>query len=663
MLELSEKECINYIENEKLFHAEIENGAFSLKIEDYSFFICTAIHNGHHLRESLSKRCLLNDEERLYEEDPHTGELIFPMPISFIAHDSRYEYDLNRSGEECVYETAWGKKVWSDVLSIDEINNSISKHNAFYNVLEALIKKIEQKHGNCIIYDIHSYNHLRIEGDTPAFNIGTEQVDETKWGKNVNNWVEELGKCELPNLTVRAALNEVFYGKGYLAEFVKDNFNKTLVLPTEVKKIFMDENNGSIFPLVFSELKEFFKQALLANALHFSRQHTYNTYKKKNRLLSRNIEPAVLKVDKSLYRLCKGIETLVYLNPKNLTREKKLFFRKKYEYSPDFIYPQLDMNPSEFREKLYRLPVDEIKDITIQQLYRDVIDSFATKIDLLKTVGTEKFLYNSLRYYGEPNTKDIQAAHFILYSKDFEDIEPQNLNAEMVKEAFDHEVQKHGIKCKVEITDKIVASAMVNNSRKLVLINKSININSIELNALIQHELGVHMFTTANSELQNLKVFKLGLPGNTSSQEGLAILSEYLSGNITLKRLKTLALRVIAVKIMTKNYDFTKTFKILLNDYNVDKEEAFKITARVYRGGGFTKDYLYLRGIKEALSMYSEHDLSPLLIGKTSFPYLNVINEMIERKMVDKPKYIPLFLNDKAQVKQHPIMEYLITSL
>ena len=39
--------------------------------------------------------------------------------------------------------------------------------------------------------------------------------------------------------------------------------------------------------------------------------------------------------------------------------------------------------------------------------------------------------------------------------------------------------------------------------------------NEKELRALIHHELGVHIVTTVNSEHQILKVFKLGLPGNT----------------------------------------------------------------------------------------------------------------------------------------------------
>ena len=86
---------------------------------------------------------------------------------------------------------------------------------------------------------------------------------------------------------------------------------------------------------------------------------------------------------------------------------------------------------------------------------------------------------------------------------------------------------------------------MVLNSTKTILIRPDAKFTQKEVNALIEHEIGVHMVTTQNSIHQKLKVFNLGLPINTETQEGMAILSEYLSGNITLERLKKIALRVI----------------------------------------------------------------------------------------------------------------------
>ncbi|BBP43968.1 flavohemoglobin expression-modulating QEGLA motif protein [Thiosulfativibrio zosterae] len=663
MINLTIKECVKAIEKGELFHALVD-GMFELKIEDYGFFICTAIHDGHQLRPDLLEKCQLTESERLYEEDPFTGEMISSLPITLIGKDSRYEYDLNRAPENCVYKEAWGKQVWAQPLSIEEEGASQLKHSRFYKVLGALIKKLEKLHGSCLVYDLHSYNHLRMNQDTPppTFNIGTEQLNKVRWGRVIKHWNKSLAMVTLPNLVSRSAENEVFFGRGYLATYVKKHFVHTLVLPTEVKKVFMNELSGEAYPLVLNPLKAALKEIILANALFFSKHFSPETRHHRTQLLSSKIEPAVLKLDQKLHKLARGIQTLGYINPRNIITEKKRFFESGGSYTPQFTYRQLEINPFEFREKLYRLPESQVTDVSIQQMYRDVIDTYATKIDLLTTVGTEKFLYNSLRYYGEPSDDDIQMAHFLLYAKPYEESQERTIDAKQAKQHFLAALDDYQIQCKVEVTDKIIASAMVDNGRKTIMINKSMRMNQIEIDALIHHELGVHMVTTMNAEQQDLKVFKLGLPGNTYTQEGLAILSEYMTGNMNLPRLKTLAMRVIAVKMMVSHYDFGHTYKTLMNDYGIDKDEAFRLTARVYRGGGFTKDFLYLRGVKDALQYYKKESLEGLYVGKTSFAYLKTINEMIERGMVQKPTHLPMYMQKDMNVKHNPILEYLMHS-
>ena len=131
---------------------------------------------------------------------------------------------------------------------------------------------------------------------------------------------------------------------------------------------------------------------------------------------------------------------------------------------------------------------------------------------------------------------------------------------------------------------------------------------------------------------------------------------------MNLARLKMLALRVIAVKMMISQNNFSQTFKALMNDYDIDQNDAFRLTARVYRAGGFTKDFLYLRGVNDALKMYKKSTLDSLYIGKTGFDYLKTVDEMTEREMVSKPTYLPMYLIRKMNVKPNPILDYLMYS-
>jgi uncharacterized protein (TIGR02421 family) len=661
MLKLSEIEILERISAGDLFECVAEDDSFILKIEEYTPAICTAIHDGHKMREATQKHCALDAHERLYEEDPFTCQLIDSMPITLAGGDSRYEYDLNRPVATCIYKKAWGKTVWKTALPTAVKKQNIAKHQRFYRILDALISKIEKLFGACIVFDVHSYNHLRHERETPTFNIGTEQIDQDRWKKVLEHFTQRLASLSLENIAITAKHNDIFFGRGYLIAHTNGRFENTLVLPLEIKKIFMDEYKGELYPLVFNNLKEGIKHCFTDSAAFFSRKHTRKQSAKRIEMLSSQLEPAIAKVDRQLYKLAKNLETLLYITPVNINHEKKRFFAQRSNYQPQFRYRPLDIDPYLFREKLYRLPVDEIRDPSIQQLYRRVIDGMSSKIDLLVNAGTPDFIYNSLQYYGEPSLDDEKNAAFLMHATDFEETQTKNINADELVRRFREQADHWGMKCKVETSSRLVAAAMVSNSRKAVYVNRDALLSEVEANALLHHELGVHMATTLNASQQKLKVFSLGLPGNTMTQEGLAILNEFHSGNLPLIRLKELALRVLAVREMINHGDFRHTYNYLVEEHRMSSDNAFKLAVRVHRSGGFTKDYLYLRGVSIAYNLNKSTDISNLYIGKTGFDSLGIINEMISREMISSPVYLPVYL---TKSKSHSaILDYLMASI
>ena len=108
----------------------------------------------------------------------------------------------------------------------------------------------------------------------------------------------------------------------------------------------------------------------------------------------------------------------------------------------------------------------------------------------------------------------------------------------------------------------------------------------------------------------------------------------------TLYRLKELSYRVLATDSLRKGFDFRATFDLLHNQYKLNRDEAYTISLRAHRGGGFTKDYLYLTGLKKIYDAYHRgEDLNPLLAGKVTFEYVNVVNRWLEMGLADKNKY------------------------
>lgn len=661
--DLSIDDIISKIKAGLTFETLSACGSFYVKIEEYVPYACLSIHNGHQLRPDLKEICNLTDHERWQEEDPHTMDMISSLPIVISAMDSRYEYDLNRSAENAIYTDAWGKKVWKEPLGEKHRKDSLSKHSDFYRIIHSLISYLENKFGSLLVFDVHSFNYRRIPRETPVFNLGTELVNTTANRKYIDHWLGQLRKFRLPNVDVTVGENDVFKGNGYLLSYITSHFSKTLVLATEVKKIYCDEESGEVYPLIIEKLAGHFKEGILNTAAFFSRHNTSIVFHKNNKLLSSELDKDLLKIDKRLFRVARTFEILNYVNPVNIDQARKDFFRSKYRKNPEFKYKQLSLNPFEFKRELYNIPVEDIHDISIRLLYQDVIDSYADKVDIIASIGTERFLYNSLRYFGEPGVDDIDNARYIMHcstSADHEEI--LNLDSNAVADYFRQEIKNYGFECRLEITRNIIAKVLILNTRKTIRIRKDAMFSDKTLYALTEHEVGVHMLTTINARLQPLNVFRLGTPRNTHTQEGLAILSEYLSGNMSVKRLQILALRVIVIDLMLRGYDFRQTFQAVMDMSDLNETQAFYITARIFRGGGFTKDYLYMKGFRDVLKYYrGKNDIVNFLVGKTSIQYKSLIDEMIDRKLIDAPRFrTRAFLNP---VPPDPIIEYILCGL
>lgn len=354
---------------------------------------------------------------------------------------------------------------------------------------------------------------------------------------------------------------------------------------------------------------------------------------------------ALLEIDRSVDALVKQIELLSYVNPINIESEKERFFASKYLTDPIFKYPDINFDKFKLHRELFTQPLEQIEDTTIRNLYEDIIYAYSGLIQCIENIGKGKqFYFDSLHCFGTPTENDVENAKFILHfedeNKEIEQFQPK-YSAKDSEVFFKNFSKKYDFSYNIEFSDKISAIAMVLNNTKTLVLNTNHTYSDNEIAILTNHEIGVHMVTTMNGLLHQLKIFSHGFPNNEETQEGLAVFSEYMSNNLTVTRLKELAYRVIAVDSLAKGYPFSRTFRLLHNTYDLDREMAFYITLRAHRGGGFTKDYLYLSGLKKVYDYYhSGKDLSLLLTGKVSLDYADEIQSLIEKGFGVPPKHI-----------------------
>ncbi|MFT6329027.1 MAG: hypothetical protein ACJAYN_000956 [Bermanella sp.] len=368
------------------------------------------------------------------------------------------------------------------------------------------------------------------------------------------------------------------------------------------------------------------------------------------------ISQELIEFDREFYDITKKINILSAVNPTNFDQQKETFFDSHFSIEPEFTYEGSKLDVFATKRRLLNLPLEKVVDEDLTEIYFDTINSYLDKVDQFNSIGTSDFIYDSLRYFGEPTQKDIGNAKFILHLPDNLNEENEDvLVFEEIKKILVDFAGKNDLPYNLKIEENMLANALVSgNTLKL---NKNAKLSLSDTNALAQHELGVHLVTTLNARLQPLRILEIGNPLNTMTQEGLAILSEYLSDNLTIKRLKILALRVVAVQSMIKEKSFRRSFLMLKEEYGSSNDIAFAVCSRIYRGGGFVKDYLYMQGFHKMLNAYeNEPNFNLLFAGKTSIDYLPQISRLITKGMLYEPQYVSdIFKNPNSlsEIKQY----------
>lgn len=217
--------------------------------------IATAIHTGHELRPETAALMVLDEADRLREEDPFTHLIGSAAPAQAVMHRSRFEVDLNRPRREAVYrrpEDCWGLEVWKENPLPDEVvARSLEVYDAFYEELGRRLDAVAE-HGPFVVYDVHSYNHRRDGVDAPAapleenpeINLGTGSVDMDRFSGVVEAFTKAVRETTVRGKPVDIRENVKFEGRA-LAWFVHDRYPGVgCCLALEFKKTFMDEWTG-----------------------------------------------------------------------------------------------------------------------------------------------------------------------------------------------------------------------------------------------------------------------------------------------------------------------------------------------------------------------------------------------------------------------------------
>jgi len=313
----------------------------------------------------------------------------------------------------------------------------------------------------------------------------------------------------------------------------------------------------------------------------------------------------------------------------------------------------MPIDPDLVKRNLYNLPIEDIYDPNIAYLFRDKRRELDEMMSMLADRNTPDFVHGSLQVFGNVSDKLMHVAEAIITvidnNKTNTPKSEEKLNAQQFAQLATQEIeylksQYPELNTTVRVRND-VSGVMVN--RGVLNISSNYKVSKERAEALIQHEVGTHIATYFNGKSQLLQLFSQGVPGYEKLQEGLAVFAEYMVDGLNNERLRILAARVICVRHMLMGNSFIDTFSMLVEQYYFADEIAFLITMRVYRGGGLTKDAVYLQGLIELLEyLRAGNDINILTIGKIRKDYIPIIQDLIQRGYLRSPAIIPRYLSD-----------------
>ena len=429
----------------------------------------------------------------------------------------------------------------------------------------------------------------------------------------------------------------------------RDRQKSFTCLGLELVPVYRDPQSGEVYVFAFEAFRRRLGIALKRTLYAFVRCCTSHRPAHYHELGQRTPPEEAFRTDRALARISSQFDLLLHVTPVNADAAWEDFKDHRFQREVEFLYRPRTIKPGLLKRRLFSIPLERIEDPTLIRIFLAKRDELDRQITLVADRNTPRFLLGSRQLFGDVDEELAGLAETLL-----ERIEPggearsEFLDAEAFagharRELKHYRDQDRRFRSRVEVRDD-VAGIMVSHGN--FLIGRGAKVAAERVGAALAHEIGTHALTWHNGRMQPFRELQEGMANYEPMQEGLAVLAEYLVGGLDAGRLRQLAGRVKAVQLIVEGAGFVDTFRVLHQQYGFAARGAFMITMRTFRGGGYTKDAVYLKGLQNLLRLLAQgHELKSLYLGKLAADWLPLIEELRWRRVLQPPALEPRFLS------------------
>jgi uncharacterized protein (TIGR02421 family) len=417
-----------------------------------------------------------------------------------------------------------------------------------------------------------------------------------------------------------------------------------------------------ILPYEIKVLHSGLTRALRQIFYAFIQQYTTHTPKHYHELGKFSMTSNVLQTDKKIAAIKDKFDILFHVTPVNVQEVWTTFRNSDFSRLIEFKYRPRPIDPDLLKRQLYAIKIEQIDDPALNHIFQTQREEISRLLTMIGDRNSTNFLYGSLQIFGGVNEDLLAEAKNILKcaSPRPPPLTGYKLSANelavQARKLINEYYQQHSdFNYTVEVRNDL-PGIMVSNGK--LLIGSAVKLDQEKVEATLAHEVSTHIVTHFNGSAQPFQQFHSGMQDYEAAQEGLAVLAEYFVGNLHSGRLRTIGARVVAVDALTQGADFIQVFRLLSDDWEFSKEQAFQITMRVFRGGGFTKDVVYLRGLLEVVDfLKKDGEFMLLFLGKIGLRHIPFVKELKWRKLLKEAQVTPHYLDCERFEKRMTVLK------
>ena len=363
----------------------------------------------------------------------------------------------------------------------------------------------------------------------------------------------------------------------------------------------------------------------------------------------RPLPPAAARVDAVLARLDAQLDWLLALTPVDGDALWAGFEASGHAKVAPLRYIDLSLDLHQAREQLRALPLDEVERESplLSALLAEKQRELERMVELVRLRDTDGFVNASIDLFGDVEASLLELARTILSQVGTSDPMEADTGIDEVMTAIEAELAWYrerapGFRIDVVADPDLTSLMMV--SHGTFYVDANIRLPRARLQPLVQHEIGTHVVTRHNGRNQSLRQLEVGLAHYDPLQEGLGVLAEYLAGYLPGERLRVLAARVVAADMAVHGNGIPAIFAVLHHEHGLPTDDAFDVALRALRGGGLTKDAVYLRGLRDLVDyLRGGGDFEPLFTGKFALSHRVVLEQLADAGWVAPPELLPRY--------------------